>query len=140
MAKTRTRTTSSGATLRLEGQRRLARQLKALDVNAPKEMRIIQLEAAKFVAEDMKRRAPRRKGKLAKSIRAGASRLSAFVRVGSAAVPYAGPIIFGWPAHNIAANPFPYESLEANREKIVQLHAIRINELVDRTITKTGPD
>jgi hypothetical protein len=133
-------TPSNGTTIKFEGQRRLARQLKTLDADAPKAMRALQLESAKLVAADTKQRSPRRSGKLAKSVRAGASKFSAFVRVGSATVPYAGPIIYGWRAHNITPNPFPYQALEANREKIVAMHAVGINRLVESTITKSGPD
>src|SRR5690625_8028143 len=39
-------------------------------------------------------------GTLAGTLRAGRGKTKAVVRAGSAAVPYAGPIHYGWPARN----------------------------------------
>ncbi len=45
-------------------------------------------------------------GKLKRSIRANKAKNKAVIRAGSAAVPYAGPINYGWPARNIEASHF----------------------------------
>jgi phage gpG-like protein len=49
---------------------------------------------------------PVRTGRLAASVRPGATRTSALVRIGSSRVPYAGVQEFGWPARNIPAQPY----------------------------------
>lgn len=45
---------------------------------------------------------PVRSGKLRGSIKASKSKLRAGVSLGKKAVPYAHPIVWGWPAHHIA--------------------------------------
>lgn len=50
-------------------------------------------------------------GKLAGSLRAGRGKTKAVVRAGGARVPYAGVIHYGWPARNIAPNPFITDAL-----------------------------
>ena len=50
--------------------------------------------------------APHRSGTLAGSVRGNQAKTMAAVRAGGARVPYAGPIHWGWPRRNIAAQPF----------------------------------
>lgn len=45
-------------------------------------------------------------GRLAGTVRPGATRTMAVARAGYARVPYAGPIHWGWPKRNIKAQPF----------------------------------
>lgn len=54
--------------------------------------------------------APRRTGRLAGTIRVGATATSAYVRAGRASVPYAGPIHWGWPRRGIAPQPWLSEA------------------------------
>jgi hypothetical protein len=58
-------------------------------------------------------RAPRRTGTLAGSGRASRAARRAIVRFGSARVPYAGPIHWGWPRRHIAAQPFALDAARA---------------------------
>lgn len=58
-------------------------------------------------------RAPRRSGALAGSGRASRTARRAIVRFGSARVPYAGPIHWGWPRRHIAAQPFGIDAARA---------------------------
>jgi hypothetical protein len=58
-------------------------------------------------------RAPRRTGTLASSGRASRAARKAIVRFGSARVPYAGPIHWGWPRRHIAAQPFALDAARA---------------------------
>jgi hypothetical protein len=51
-------------------------------------------------------RVPRLTGRLASTVRPAGTKTSAIVRAGRAAVPYASVIEFGWPGHNIAAQPY----------------------------------
>lgn len=64
---------------------------------------------AKIAAEGAalaSRAAPKVTGRLAASIRGNRAKSKAVVTVGRAAVPYAGPINYGWPARNIDAALF----------------------------------
>jgi hypothetical protein len=58
-------------------------------------------------------RAPRRTGALAGSGRASRAARRAIVRFGSARVPYAGPIHWGWPRRHIGAQPFALDAARA---------------------------
>ena len=64
------------------------------------------LAIAKDIAGEAAKRAPRRSGNLARSVRGLGTATSARIAGGSKAVPYAGVVHYGWPAHNIAANSF----------------------------------
>ena len=50
--------------------------------------------------------APKVSGRLASSIRPGRAVSRVIVYAGSASVPYAGPIHWGWPSRNIRSQPF----------------------------------
>ncbi len=62
---------------------------------------------------------PRKDGTLAGTLRAGRGKTKAVVRAGGARAPYAGVIHYGWPAHNIEANPFLIDALRATRPQIL---------------------
>ncbi|WP_134739997.1 hypothetical protein [Nocardioides sp. 503] len=68
--------------------------------------------------------APKRSGRLAGDVRGNRARSKAVVTAGRAALPYAGPINYGWAKHNIepsmfmqradnAVRPFALRRLEA---------------------------
>lgn len=99
--------------LRVDGARELRASLKRAGISV-QDLK----DAHKEVAELVKREAqgptaPRRSGVLAGSIRAAGTQSAAIVRAGSARVPYAGPIHFGWPARNIKAQPWISEAAES---------------------------
>lgn len=51
---------------------------------------------------------PTRSGRLAKTGRPSGTQTAAIVRVGTASVPYGGPIHWGWPNRHIVAQPWIY--------------------------------
>ena len=61
---------------------------------------------------------PRQSGALAGSMRAGRGKTKAVVRAGGAKAPYAGVIHYGWPAHNIEAQPFITQALQSQQNSI----------------------
>jgi hypothetical protein len=93
--------------------------------------------AAEQVAERARDHAPRRSGRLAKTIRARASKTKASVIAGSAAVPYAGPIHFGWHRRHIVPNPFLYDALDERRGEVVAAYSKRVGDLVERVGRET---
>lgn len=117
--------------IKVEGLARLSRQLKALDQGLDKETTVINRAAAELVAETARTKVPRRTGRLGASIRAGATKRTASVRAGGARVPYAPPIHWGWPSHNIAPQPFLYEALDARKAEVIYLYEKRIKALVE---------
>ncbi len=129
----------AGQTVRVEGLKDLTRQLRKISTDLVVEVKSVNLAAAKLVADDAADRAPRRTGTLADTIRAAGQVNSAIVRAGTAKVPYAGPIHFGWNRHAdasrhikggpIAPNPFMYDALDARRAEVESMYAARIERL-----------
>lgn len=124
----------SGESVKIVGLNKTIRGFKEIDAALPLEVKKLQLEAAELVATEARRRAPKQSGKLAGSIRAGATLRSGVVRVGSAGIPYAGPIHFGWAAHGISPNPFLYEALDARRAEVFARFDVGMRALVERAI------
>lgn len=93
------------AVVEVEGARELRRTMKAAgaDLN---DLKDVHQEVANFVASRSRSSAPSVSGRLAGSVRGNRAQASAVVKAGGASVPYAGPIHWGWPARNIAAQPW----------------------------------
>lgn len=123
---------------RIEGLREVQRDLRLLGDDTKTEMKATHLAAAEIVVMGAKRYVPYRTGRLAASIRALATNTSGRVRAGSASVPYAGPIHFGWPLRRIAPQPFIYDALDPRREDIRRLYEERIDELIEKYDFTTG--
>ncbi len=95
----------------------------------PKRMRMANLTTSQFVADRVQARAPRGKvadrdphpGQLAGKTKALATQRVGRVQIGRGLL-YAKPIIFGWPAHHIKANPYPYEVLDEVRGELPEFY------------------
>lgn len=107
----------TGNRVEVEGLKELTRNLSLL---AADETGINQANyrAATTLLQTAKPMVPVRSGKLANSLKAGKAKRYAEVRAGSARVPYAAPIHFGWfydkeyfIQKNIRPNPFFYRAL-----------------------------
>lgn len=59
-------------------------------------------------------------GTLAGTIRAGRGKTKAVVRAGGARAPYAGVVHYGWPARDIAPQPFLTEAIQSERSDILR--------------------
>lgn len=128
-----------GQHVEIEGLKDLQKALRiAGSKDLKKELRQAQKSSADIVSRRAKVLAPKDTGKLAASIRPGASMRSGYVKAGGKRVPYAGPIHFGWKRRNIAPNPFLFEALAASRSKIVREHQKSMDDLVAK-IHKATP-
>jgi len=114
----------------IQGLREVQKALNKFSDATRKEMKSTHLRAAEIVVGASKKFVPIKTGALAQSIRASAVMTGGRVRVGSASVPYAGPIHFGWPARSIKPQPFIYDALDTRRGEVARLYAERIGELV----------
>jgi hypothetical protein len=114
---------SDGGAVKVTGLRRLARELKKAGVDLA-DLKKLGLAAAELVKQEAEPDVPRgATGRLAASMRVGATARAGFVRIGSASkVPYAGPIHFGWRKRNIRPRPFLYDALDARRDDIVKVY------------------
>jgi len=123
-----------GATgsVKIEGLNDTKRKLKKLgkDVNYGDQFLAVNKTLAEAVAGDSKNYVPVLTGALQGTIRAAASKTSGRVKVGYKAVPYAGPIHFGWPARFIKPQPFIYDAIDRRRNEIKD----RYDQLVKKLI------
>lgn len=115
----------TGNRVEVEGLKELNRNLSLLaaDENGIKEANY---RAATTLLQTSKPMVPVRSGNLASTLKAGKTKNYAVVRAGSARVPYAAPIHFGWfydkeyfIQKNIRPNPFFYRALGLVYEDII---------------------
>lgn len=118
--------------VRIEGLTELRVKMRALDKAARKELNVIAKAAAVPVATEAARRVPKLTGRLAASIRAAGTQKGAKVRAGRSAVPYAGPIHFGWPARNIRPQPFLYDALDDRRNEVLEAYERGMTAIIAR--------
>ena len=120
--------------IKITGLSEVQRNLRKLSSDALDLNKTEFLETNKRVAEiiinESKKYVPIRSGALAAAIRNASTKKSAKVRAGSAAVPYAGPIHFGWPSRSIKPNTFLYEAIDARRAEVANRYAELVSDLI----------
>jgi Bacteriophage HK97-gp10, putative tail-component len=105
---------ADGVGIKVEGLNELVRTMKRAGVDIT-ELKDANQQAGEIVAAYAQATAPRRSGRLAASVRSTKQVRRARIQAGRAAVPYAGPIHWGWPAHHIAAQPFIADAATATQ-------------------------
>lgn len=75
---------------------------------------------------------PRRSGKLANSLRTGATQRAGIVRAGKKTVPYANPIHWGWKSRNIKAQPWIANAAKASESQWLDVYLEGINDILDK--------
>jgi hypothetical protein len=122
----------------VEGLSKVRRDLKKLatDVDYGPEFLAVNKTLADLVAGDAKNYVPVLSGALQGTIRAAASKTSGRVKVGYKAVPYAGPIHFGWPARFIKPQPFIYDAIDKRRTEIKDRYEQLIKKLIQQNDLK----
>lgn len=88
--------------------------------------------AAQVVTGSARAGAPKRSGRLAANVRGSGAATSATIRAGGASVPYAGPIHFGWPGHNIEPQPFITEAAQRTEPVWVGLYTAAVDKILGR--------
>lgn len=115
----------------VDGLPQLRRQLRQL-VGDASDLKEANAAAASIVANAAASRAPRRTGRLAASVRGNRAVSRATVSAGGAAVPYAGPIHWGWPAHHIAPQPFVVDAAQVTEPVWLAAYERDLAKAVDR--------
>lgn len=115
----------------VEGARELRRTLKRAGDDLG-DLKDANQRAGQFVANAGSQRAPHLTGALAGALRASRVAGGATIRAGSASVPYAGPIHWGWPAHNIKAQPFLSDAATETEPEWLPIYEEDIAKIVDR--------
>lgn len=85
----------SEVAIRIDGLAKFSRNLKKLDSDLPKALRIALNEAADLVVGDARKLVPTRSGRAASSIRAASTRTAVRVALGGNRAPYAPWLEFG---------------------------------------------
>ena len=120
--------------VQIEGLNKLLRALEKLDDEAKQSFKDAGLKVGKFVAEKARGEAPVRSGRLQRTIRPVATGRGAKVRVGSARVPYAGPIHFGWRKRNIEPNKFLYRAVDKSVDEALDMYLKEIYTIWNRNV------
>lgn len=102
-----------------------------------KDLTAINREVADIVVNNARPLTPHESGDLERTIRRKATQTRAAVQAGSAKVPYAGPIHFGWFRRNIDPQPFLYSGLRQSVTMIERRYDRRVSELVERVGRET---
>lgn len=103
---------AGASTVKVDGLRRLRSDLRKLGEDT-QDLKAANAAVAALVASTAASRAPRSTGRLASSGRGNRAVGRATVTFGGAAVPYAGPVHWGWPARGIEPQPFIPEAAQA---------------------------
>lgn len=115
--------------LQVRGADRLRRTLKRAGVDLD-ELKAVNRDVAGIVTRAA--RPPQRTGRLAATVRPGATRRAAIVRAGRATVPYAGVIHWGWPRRNITAQPFLSRAATATEPRWTAVYFRRVETIIDK--------
>lgn len=118
--------------IRVEGADDLRRALRGVEAGMS-DLKSVHAAAAKPVVDRAQQIVPTgRTGRLGASIRAGAQARQAVIRAGKAAVPYAGPIHFGWRARNIRPQPFLYDALDDRSREVIAIYESGVGDILKR--------
>lgn len=119
------------AGIQVEGAKEFRRTLKNAGDDLS-DLKDAHRRAADVVVGASRMRVPKRKGRLAASLRGSGAKTAATVRAGGASVPYANPIHWGWPARGIKANPFITEAAQSTETEWVRLYEKEVERQLDK--------
>lgn len=120
------------AGLRVNGLNVFRRNLRRVNSDLPKGLTALHKELAATLVDAARDTAPRRTGRLASTIRPFGTQKAAAVGAGKKAVPYAGPIHYGWPARNITAQPFLTETIHRHQERLLRDYEQQLSAFIER--------
>lgn len=127
------------AELQVQNLGQVSRALRAVGAEAVSDIKTLGAKAGDIVAEDARRRAPVRSGRLRDSIRSTGQARGAVVRGGKASVPYFGWIDFGGKrGSSRAIRPFLrrgrilYPAIDARRKEVVEVYADGLRKIIKK--------
>lgn len=122
------------AAIEVKGAGRLARALKKAGDDLS-DLKATNKQAAQIVAQAARGTVPRRTGRLAGSIRAGATQKAGVMRAGSKRLPYAGVINYGWPKHHIKPTYFANQAAKQTEPQWSALYQQAVDRIINRIQT-----
>jgi hypothetical protein len=120
----------TGARVEVDGLGRLRRELRKLPEQTS-DLKDANARVSQLVAAEAAGRAPQRTGRLAGSVRGNRAVGRATVSAGGAALPYGGPVHYGWPAHGIEPQPFISEAAEDTEPVWLPIYESDVERIVD---------
>jgi phage gpG-like protein len=114
----------------IEGASKLARTLKKAGADM-KDLRAENKKAAQVVVNPAKTGAPKASGRLAKSIRAGATQKAGVIRAGSKSIPYAPIHEFGWTTRGIPAKHYVTRAAQSTEPVWTSIYEDAITRLIN---------
>ena len=139
--------------IEIKGLKRAMRLMKDLDGDFKKQFKDIHKGAADIVADEARRLAPVKTGRLRQSIRTSGTTKGGVIRIGKKKISYAGRVTFGDPTSlfgriaggggiKIKGNPFFYEAADRQFEQVVQYYDRELEQILDRALkaAKAAPD
>ena len=121
-------------TVEIEGLNKLLRALEKLDEEAKQSFKDVGGRVGQLVAQQAREEVPVRSGNLRDTIRAANTGRGAKVRAGSKRVPYAGPIHFGWPKHNVTGNRFLYRAIDKKVDVALDMYLEEVHKIRNRNV------
>ncbi|MGV4289484.1 hypothetical protein QEV12_10475 [Trueperella pyogenes] len=121
----------NGFQVNVKGLRETVRALDAAGA-ATTDMKDLMHEIGLIVTRSAASRVPVRSGRLARSLRAGRGKTKAVARAGSARVPYAPIIHYGWLARRIPARPFLSDAVQREENSVIEALITGLGEIIDK--------
>lgn len=122
--------------IQVKGARELAKALRQAGADM-QDLKDANRRAADIVAPAAKAKAPRRTGRLAASVRAGATQKAGVVRAGRKSVPYAGSINYGWPKRHIKATLFINKAAKATEPQWTEAYRAAVERIIQDIYSQT---
>lgn len=119
------------AGIEVRGSKELRRTMKRAGEDLS-ELKDAHMGAARMVVGLALPNAPRRTGRLAASVRPGASNTAATIRAGGARLPYAAAIHWGWPRRGISAQPWLSQTAQQSEPAWVPIYTRAVDKILAR--------
>lgn len=129
---------SRGAVVSVQGAKTLRATLKAAGLKLD-DLKAAHAAVAALVWNRAAPYTPTLTGRLAKTGRPSGTQSAAIVRVGTTAVPYGGPIHWGWPNRHIAAQPWIYIAAGDTEQAWLGTYMAAIDAIVQTVEGTPGP-
>lgn len=104
--------------IRVAGLGKALRAMQRAGADA-EDMRELMISLGMIVIHAARPRTPVLDGRLQATLRPGRGKTKSVVRAGGARTPYAGVIHYGWPARNIAPQPFLADAVTSTQSRVL---------------------
>lgn len=120
------------ALIRVDGLRELRRRLRRIE-GGLQDLKRINGETAAYIATAARPATPHRTGRLAATLRSSGTNRAGVIRAGTARVPYAAVIHYGWPRRHIEPQPWLIDAAQRTEPAWTARYQAEITDLVERT-------